>query len=169
MLYLARSLSRLHFSSLMAVYAESNRENGREAWPEEPEMRQIQLAEEEFYRYLSQVFFKTPGAICAVWEESGRYVSALRLEPYRDGLLLEALETDPGQRRRGYAAGLIEAVQTYLGEGGKLYSHVDKRNIPSLKTHEKCGFRRVADFAVCVDGSVNQKMYTLCWDDKTSV
>lgn len=40
MLYLARSLSRLHFSSLMAVYAESNRENGREFWPEEPEMRQ---------------------------------------------------------------------------------------------------------------------------------
>ncbi len=39
----------------------------------------------------------------------------------------------------------------------------------SLKVHEKCGFRRVADFAVCVDGSVNQKMYTLCWDDKTSV
>ena len=37
MLYLARSLSRLHFSSLMAVYAESNRENGREFWPEEPE------------------------------------------------------------------------------------------------------------------------------------
>ena len=81
MLYLARSLSQLHFGSLMAVYADANRENGREAWPEEPEMRQIQLAEEEFYRYLSQVFFKTPGAICAVWEESGRYVSALRLEP----------------------------------------------------------------------------------------
>ena len=61
MLYLARSLSQLHFGSLMAVYADANRENGREAWPEEPEMRQIQLAEEEFYRYLSQVFFKTPG------------------------------------------------------------------------------------------------------------
>ena len=106
MLYLARSLSQLHFGSLMAVYADANRENGREAWPEEPEMRQIQLAEEEFYRYLSQVFFKTPGAICAVWEESGRYVSALRLEPYRDGLLLEALETAPEQRRKGFAAAL---------------------------------------------------------------
>ena len=75
MLYLARSLSRLHFSSLMAVYAESNRENGREFWPEEPEMRQIQLAEEDFYRYLSQVFFRSPGAVYAVWEENGRYVS----------------------------------------------------------------------------------------------
>ena len=30
MLYLARSLSQLHFGSLMAVYADANRENGRE-------------------------------------------------------------------------------------------------------------------------------------------
>ena len=51
MLYLARSLSRLHFSSLMAVYAESNRENGREFWPEEPKCA-VQLAEEDFCRYL---------------------------------------------------------------------------------------------------------------------
>lgn len=157
MLYLARSLSRLHFSSLMAVYAESNRENGREFWPEEPEMRQIQLAEEDFYRYLSQVFFRSPGAVYAVWEENGRYVSALRLEPYRDGLLLEALETAPEQRRKGFAAALIRAVQCFLEGKTKLYSHVDKRNLSSLKVHEKCGFRRVADFAVCVDGSVNQK------------
>ena len=71
MLYLARSLSQLHFGSLMAVYSDANRENGRGSWPEEPEMRQIQLAEADFYRYLSQVFFKTPGAVYAVWEENG--------------------------------------------------------------------------------------------------
>ena len=169
MLYLTHSLSQLHFGSLMTVYGESNRENGREFWPEEPEMRQIQLAEEDFYRYLSQVFFQTRGAVYAVWEKNGRYVSALRLEPYRDGLLLEALETAPEQRRKGYAAALIRAVQGFLEGKTKLYSHVDRRNLPSLKVHETCGFRRVADFAVYVDGSVDQKMYTLCWDGKTSV
>ena len=137
MLYLARSLSRLHFSSLMAVYAESNRENGREFWPEEPEMRQIQLAEEDFYRYLSQVFFRSPGTFYAVWKENGRYVSALRLEPYRDGLLLEALETALEQRRKGFAAALIRAVQCFLEGKTKLYSHVDKRNLSSLKVHRK--------------------------------
>ena len=147
MLYLARSLSQLHFGSLMAVYADSNRENGREAWPEEPEMRQIQLAEEEFYRYLSQVFFKTPGAVYAVWKENGRYVSALRLEPYRDGLLLEALETAPEQRRKGFCR--------RADTGGNSASLREKRSsilmwtsetCHSLKVHEKCGFRRVADF-----------------------
>lgn len=153
MLYLARSLSQLHFGSLMAVYADANRENGREAWPEEPEMRQIQLAEEEFYRYLSQVFFKTPGAICAVWEENGtvRQRPALGAVPGRASA--GSAGNRPGAATKGLCRGLIEAVQTYLGEGGKLYSHVDKRNLPSLKTHEKCGFRRIADIAVYVDGS----------------
>lgn len=166
MLYLAEKMSALHFGSLMAVYAESNRENGRVFWPEESEMRQMQLAEEDFYNYLSQVFFKTPGAMYAVWKENERYVSALRLEPYRDGLLLEALETAPAQRRKGCAAALIQAVQVFLRQRGsvKLYSHVDKQNLPSLKTHEACGFRRTADYAVYIDGSINQEMYTLCWE-----
>ena len=31
MLYLARSLSQLHFGGLMAVYVDANRENGRVA------------------------------------------------------------------------------------------------------------------------------------------
>ena len=115
------------------------------------------------------MIFSVPGSLYAVLEEDGSWVSALRLAPVEGGWYLEALETDPEQRRRGYAAGLIEAVQTYLGEGGKLYSHVDKRNLPSLKTHEKCGFRRIADVAVYVDGSVNRKACTMCWDDKPSV
>lgn len=101
MLYLARSLSRLHFSSLMAVYAESNRENGREFWPEEPEMRQIQLAEEDFYRYLSQVLFRSPGAVYAVWEENGRYVSALRLEPYLGRAFTGSAGDCPGAAAKG--------------------------------------------------------------------
>lgn len=166
MLHLARNLTQLRFGSLMEIYEEANREHGQMLWPDEPEMRQIQLSEQDFYRYLNEGFFRTPGAVYAVWEAGGQYVSALRLEPYRDGLLMEALETTPEQRRRGYAAALIQAVQEELKRqgGAKVYSHVDKRNTPSLKTHAKCGFRPIADYAVCVDGSVSRKLYTMCWD-----
>ena len=166
MLHLARNLTQLRFGSLMEIYEEANREHGQMLWPDEPEMRQIQLSEQDFYRYLNEGFFRTPGAVYAVWEAGGQYVSALRLEPYRDGLLMEALETTPEQRRRGYAAALIQAVQEELKRqgGAKVYSHVDKRNTPSLKTHETCGFRPIADYAVCVDGSVSRKLYTMCWD-----
>ena len=78
-----------------------------------------------------------------------------------DGLLLEALETAPACRRHGYAAALVRAVMEVYGEK-KIYSHVSKRNTPSLRVHEKCGFRRIAEHAVYADGSVMQNHVTFC-------
>jgi RimJ/RimL family protein N-acetyltransferase len=83
------------------------------------------------------------------------------LEPYRDGLLLEALETAPECRRKGFAAELVRAAQGYAA-GTKIYSHVNKGNLASLRTHEKCGFHRIADHAVYADGSVMQNHVTFC-------
>lgn len=163
MLIWASSLNALSFSGLMQVYREDNQDNGREFYPEEPAMRQLQLAEERFYQYLKESFFPVPGARYAVWVVDGRYVSALRLEPYRDGMLLEALSTHPEHRCKGYATALIRAVQEELG-AGKIYSHVGKKNIPSRKTHEGCGFRIISDQAVYIDGSVNSRAYTMCYE-----
>ena len=166
MLLVVEKLKDLSFSQLMDVYEEGNRENAEELWPNLDPAQQILLAEQEFYQYLRQVFFPTENARYYIWEEKGHYVSALRLEPYRDGMLLEALETAPSQRKKGYAVQLIQAVQTACPEQ-KLYSHVSKRNTASLGTHEKCGFRRIADYAVYADGSVNSRSFTLCWEGRT--
>ena len=160
MLILARSLSELSFSGLMEVYAEGNRENAEEFWPNMPENQRILRAEQEFLQYLREVFFPTTGAVYCVWQVEGKYVSALRLEPYQDGLLLEALETAPQERRKGCAAALMDAVLERCGHT-KVYSHVGKWNEPSLKVHEKCGFTRIKEYAVYVDGSVNQRCCTL--------
>lgn len=161
MLLLAHNLWELSFGSLMEIYIEGNLENAQEFWPDESRERQMALAEQEFYQYLQQVFFQTPGAVYAIWQVNGVYVSALRLEPYRDGLLLEALETAPEQRQRGYAKALMQAVLEQMGNQ-KIYSHVGKHNIPSLRTHEACGFWKTLDHAVYADGSVNQRSFTLC-------
>lgn len=162
MLIVARKLRELSFGKLMEVYQEGNLENGQIHYPDEQEDRQIALAEQDFYQYLHQVFFRTDGAVYFIWEEHGKYVSALRLEPYRDGLLLAALETHPQMRRKGYAAKLILEVMTYAKELS-IYSHVSKKNIASLRTHEKCGFERIMEYAVYADGSVNDKSYTFCY------
>ncbi len=161
-------LGELNFSALMAVYVEGNRENGALRYPNLSGAQQLLCAEQGFYAYLSDTFFRTSGARYAVWEEDGIYVSALRLEPYRDGLLLEALETLPQRRRQGYAAALITAVQACLaGEGsGKLYSHVNRRNQASLAVHRRCGFQKVLEFASYIDGSVNSRAVTLMWQAK---
>ena len=162
MLILVHSLRDLRFGELMEVYADSNREKAKD-WPNLPPMFALQLAEQDHREYLRDVFFRTPGAVLAVWEEDGIYVSALRLEPYKDGLLLNALETAPIHRKKGYAAGLIRAVQENLGNV-KIYSHVNKRNIPSLKTHEACGFRVISDCAVFLSGSVDYRSCTLLYE-----
>ena len=160
MLVVAEKLSDLSFGKLMDVYQEGNLENGRENYPGEPEMRQIALAEQDFYQYLSEIFFRTSGAAYLIWEERGSYVSALRLEPYRDGLLLAALETHPQMRKRGFAEKLVKAAVEYAGDIA-VYSHVSKKNAASLRTHEKCGFEKILDYAVYADGSVNDRCCTL--------
>ena len=165
MLIVCEKIKDLSFSQLMMVYEEGNRENAEAFWPDMEEGQRMIRAEQEFYQYLREVFFPTEHARYFVWEENGNYVSALRLEPYRDGMLLEALETHPGYRRMGYAASLIRAVQE-VSSDVKIYSHVSKRNMASLKTHEKCGFRRIAENAVYADGSVTSRSFTLCWEGK---
>lgn len=170
MLFIVRNLGQLSFGKLMQVYLDANREHGEELAPEEPEDRQIQLSEESFYSYLHDSFFTQPGAMYCIWEENGQYISALRLEPYRDGLLLEALETAPGWRRMGYAVRLIQAVQQMLGQQGsvRIYSHVNKKNTASLKTHLRCGFEIYLDYAAYIDGSVNRRAHTLRYEKNIS-
>ena len=165
MLLVAASLHELSFPKLMEVYAQSNRENGEDRYPGETLDRQLALAEEDFRDYLSQVFFAAENVRYFVLEEAGRYISALRLEPYEDGLLLEALETAPAFRKKGYASALIEKTQAYLKEQGsiRLYSHVSRNNIASLRAHEKRGFRKILDYGRYIDGSINRRTVTLLY------
>lgn len=160
MLLIAGSLSQLSFSALMEVYAGSNLEKAREDYFPEPEAVGLRLAEADFYAYLSQVFFTGQGSVYAIWAEKERYVSALRLERWQDGLLLTGLETAPDCRGQGYAGLLIRAVlEKYPGQN--IYSHVHKENKASLAVHERCGFQRILDYSRYLDGSVNSRACTL--------
>ena len=164
MLLLAQNLRELSFGKLMEVYRESNGWNGEEFFPMETPERQFALAEERFYQYLQEDFFSKPYARYYIWTEDGEYVSALRLWTFLDGQLLEGLETKPGQRRKGYAASLIRAVQEYCPAGTRLYSHVSRSNTASLRLHEACGFQAIQESARCLDGSVSTRQRTMCWE-----
>ncbi len=165
MLILVTSMRQLRLGELMAVYAASLEEKATD-WPDLPRGFALQLAEQDFRAYLHDVFFRTPGAVLALWEANGTYASALRLEPYKDGLLLEALETIPDRRKLGCAAALIQAVQAHLASLGpvKLYSHVSKRNVASMRTHETCGFTQLSDHAIYINGSVDCRCCTLLYE-----
>lgn len=164
MLLVCDCLKQLNFSALMALYEEGNRENGAELYPNLPSGQQLLCAEQDFYAYLQTGFFTQPGDLYCIWVEEGTYRSALRLQQYSDGLLLEALETHPAHRRKGYAEQLICAVlEKYRPE--KLYSHISHRNGPSIAVHQKCGFRKISDAARYADGSVNSRCGTYLYEE----
>ena len=158
MLICVDQLEKLNFGMLMQVYEETNlKGNGQSGLLDE---------EQSFYQYLREIFFKTQSAFYAIWVENSQYVSALRIEPYKDGLLLAALETKPSQRRKRYASLLIDSVLAMLTDLDpcvRIYAHVHKENIASQRVHVQCGFRKIADFASFIDGSVSHDAYTFCF------
>ena len=161
MLIVANKMSDLDFSQLMQVYCESNWENGKEIYPDELPEKAFLLAREDFYNYLQEDFFPHRSAVYYIWTRDGEYLSALRLEKYEDGLLLQALETRPDMRGRGFAGTLMKNVLKQLPSGCKIYSHVSLRNEASLAVHSSCGFSREKEYARLLDGTVTNRYVTL--------
>ncbi len=124
--------------------------------------------ETEFYNYLRGCFFDTNDGVYCLWEEEGVYVSALRLEPYKDAMILAGLETAPNYRCRGFATLLVTEVLDWLDKQHilKVYSHIHRSNQPSVSVHLRCGFRKVNDCAVFLDGSASSKFGTYLYEMK---
>ena len=161
MLEIFTSVRRIDFQQLIQVYEESIKKDGMELYSHLDDNRQVLEAEQDFYRFLSD-FLRIPGAFYALWTVDGSYRAALRIEPYKDGALLTGLETASDCRRQGYASSLITATLRYLSQSAthKVYSHISNQNLASVMTHQKCGFRKISDCAVFLDGSVNRKSST---------
>lgn len=147
MLKLIHAMTDLDSEQLLDIYREH-------AWDEL-----------DFLDYLREDFFRQPDAVYAVWVEGSEYKSAVRLERCGDGLLLHSLETSPGERRKGYAYNLLICFLDYLRttDCKVVYSHIDKKNRPSLELHKKCGFRLYSDSAKYIDGTVTQNSCTMCF------
>lgn len=163
MLQILYSIDEIRYSQLMAVYEESNRSFGKIYYPYKSANEQLLESEQDLYSYLRSVFFKTRGGFYAVWTVSGKYVSALRAEPYEDGFLINGLETRPDQRNMGYAQDLLLAVVKHLIKSGNtpVYSHIEKHNTLSVRLHEKVGFHLLhRQHAVLLDGTVSKDTLT---------
>lgn len=163
MLRIVSNMKELNFSALCDIYQEYLQELAQTQYRTAAPSSAILLARQDFYQYLRESFFSVQDAVYAIWNENGQDVSALRLEPYRDGYLLTALETLPDARQKGYAKSLVEESLSWLSEGftGKVYSHIAKDNSASLKVHIHCGFQIVSNSARFLDGSFSKKSYTL--------
>lgn len=149
MLLKITSCADLDSRKLMDIYSESNTENAEDFYPEETDRAvALRKAEDGYLSFLKDEFFKWAKATYWIWDEAGLWVSAVRICEIRDGLYyLEALETHPAQRKKGYGSRLLSSVLSAMKEDGpfRLCDCVSKKNVASLKTHEKCGFRIVSE------------------------
>lgn len=165
MLKIILSLKELHFAKLVAACEESLAICGAEQYPNMSGNIQMLRAEQAFYASL-KMFFTQKDSFYAVWASGDVYVASLRVERYLDGFLIAGLETARDARCCGYATSLLREVTKYLSKCGcvKIYSHVHRKNLASLKVHEKCGFRRIMEYAVFLDGSVSRDSITYCYE-----
>ncbi len=134
---------------LMDIYSESNFENTGYFYPDERNKEAaVRKVESGFLTFLKDDFFRHAKAAYWVFEEDGVWISALRTCEIQHGLYyLEALETRPDRRHKGYGTFLLSGVLEEMKTGGpfRLCDCVGKKNSASLKTHEKCGFLVVSD------------------------
>ena len=149
MLLEIKNYSDINERKLMDIYEESNSENVEYFYSEEKDIAEgIRKVEAGFLDFLKNNFFNLDEATYWVLEEDGVWVSAARtcfIKP--DIIYLEALETMPSKRNSGYGYKLLSKIIESLKTYGflRLCDCVSKKNIPSLKTHEKCGFKIVDD------------------------
>ncbi len=142
------SYDSLDTRKLMDLYAESNIENADYFYPNMAnKSAALALVEEGFLKFLKTDFFMRPNSTYYILEEEGTWVSALRLSLVEDHdcsrYYIEALETRPKSRHKGYASKLLKEVIETLKHKGSfiLCDCISKHNGPSLKTHIKCGFQ----------------------------
>lgn len=158
MLKVFQKMKNVPFSDLKAIYSQSLSESARQEYGHRHDG--LLQAENDFYDYLRSVFFQTEGAMLCLWYVDDKPVSALRLEPYHDGMLLTGLETDPQNRGLGYASMLVAAAMDFVCANTTVYAHIDCANRSSIRVHKKCGFEKITNFSVFLDGSVSNKAHT---------
>lgn len=149
MLIHARCMEEIDGRKLMDLYREGNEENIDYFYPgAEDRAAALVKIEEDFLEYLREDFLGRRKGCYYILEREGTWVSALRLYDVWEGVFyLEALETHPAYRRKGYACELLDSLLEELKKGGafKICDNVGRKNEASLATHRKCGFSIVRD------------------------
>ena len=148
MLTVAKSMGQLRFSQLAEVYETETLE-----------------AEQALYDFLRHDFFLN--GICCLWEEKGRYVAVLRLQPWKDGWLLDGLQTHRDHRRKGYAKALVLASLENVNTQ-KVYVHIQRQNAASIALHTACGFYKILPYATYSDGSVYHSADTYLYEKQAA-
>ena len=148
------------------VYRGSALENCRGMYPDEPtDQGALARYEGDHLAYMAGPFWEEGGVLLVLAGEDGRYLAAVRLYPGTGAgcWQMEALETRPGERRKGYGLELLRQTQGWLERagGGTLLSHVGRGNLASLGAHQAAGFRRAREDRTEADSGPTPAPYNI--------
>lgn len=93
-------------------------------------------------------FVQAPGRLVLVEEEAGKWVSGLRAVEQPKGVwFLEAVETMPEERRKGYGKALLLDTLAELDRRGgtEVSCTIGRHNGSSIALHTGCGFAASGD------------------------
>lgn len=156
----------LNQRALMGLYREDNEENTEYFYPGMDKSKALELVEKGFLDFLKTDFFNGVNTYY-ILEQNGRWVSALRLNLVRERFYyLEALETDPELRGRGYASALLTEVLEKLKKSGpfSVCDCVHKENAASVATHLKCGFTVAGDGVDYLRGGTDEEEFGMRYE-----
>lgn len=152
------------------IYIEASYEIAKEKYPELEDLTEA-IREEEYYfveKFLGKFLSKHENTYY-VLEEEGQWVCALRLTKLDGFYYMEALETAPEQRQKGYASKLIKEVIKFVKQNGEtsIRSNVNKTNDASLATHKKCGFEIVEENGInYISGEQRNNVYGMLYSEQ---
>lgn len=135
MLNIVTQIDENTISRLMSVYSESMN------------YMRINFADDDemcaAYASFLWEFVKNPKQMIIVETSDDEWVSALRaIETIEGHWFLEAVETKPEERKKGFGKDLLRHTIDYLKSIGmtELTCTISKNNFRSQALHEKCGF-----------------------------
>ena len=120
------------------------------------------MTQEEMYTLVHEIYIEGCMENAREKYPDNMPVSAARLSKINDFYYLEALETPPQYRKKGYASELLNEMITHLHQQGSvdIRDCVSKTNTASLATHKKCGFFIAEENGIYYpSNTVNNKTY----------
>ncbi len=160
------SFNEVNADEFLKIYKESSMDNSVRWYPALNAKDALKKYEAGYLEYMQNEFFIN-GRRLFVLADKAHYYCALRMTELSSGkYYLEALETNPAFRKKGFGKELILQTEKLLKEQNSeltIISHVEKDNVASLNTHFSAGFKITADYYI-EDGERYDSDYELTYD-----
>lgn len=147
---ITNDIDRIDFEKLMDIYEESNCENIQKAYKiadgldDFYEKEKIyKIYKDSYISYLKNEFLANKENYLVILKDKDVYLSGLRLHYRKDYYLIEALETNPNFRNKGYGERLVRDLLKEFKDKTVFRSEVSISNEKSLGLHKKVGFKVV--------------------------